>query len=250
MREFGLIGLSLQHSFSQRYFTEKFFREGITDAVYSNYELRSIDHLPLLLKQNKRLRGLNVTIPFKEQVLPYIDHLTPLVETIGACNCIKIDGEETTAYNTDVPAFKNILQSLLKPQHKKALVLGSGGASKAIKFALEQLAIEYTIVSRKQLEDGLGYEDIDETILHQHKIVINTTPVGQYPNIDDQPPLPYDLVGEEHLFFDFDLIYNPPKTKFLAKAEKRGATISNGQAMLVMQAEESWRIWNEASAGM
>jgi shikimate dehydrogenase len=244
MREFGLIGLSLQHSFSQRYFTEKFFREGISDAVYANYELSTIELLPVLVKQNKRLRGLNVTIPYKEQVLPYIDHLTTLVETIGACNCIKIDGEETTGYNTDVPAFKNALQPLLKPQHKKALVLGSGGASKAVRFALEELSIDYTIVSRKQLEDGLGYEDIDETVLREHKIVINTTPLGQYPNIDDDPPLPYDMVGKEHLFFD--LIYNPPKTKFLSEAEKRGATITNGQAMLVMQAEESWKIWNDS----
>jgi shikimate dehydrogenase len=247
MREFGLIGLSLQHSFSQRYFTEKFFREGISDAMYSNYELPSIDLLPILVTQNKRLCGLNVTIPYKEQVLPYLDHLTSVVEETGACNCIKIAGEETTGYNTDVPAFMNALQPLLKPFHKRALVLGSGGASKAVRFALDQLSIGYTIVSRKELENGLRYEDIDESIVAGHKIIINTTPVGQYPDVDDELPFPYDLISSQHLFFD--LIYNPPKTRFLFEAEKRGATIINGEFMLVMQAEESWRIWNDEAAG-
>jgi shikimate dehydrogenase len=247
MREFGLIGLSLQHSFSQRYFTEKFLRERITDAVYSNYELASIDLLPVLVREKSGLHGLNVTIPYKEQVLPYIDHLTDLVEKTGACNCIKISADKTTGYNTDVPAFMDALKPLLKSHHKKALVLGSGGASKAVRFALEQLAIEYRIVSRKQTENGLGYEDLNESILQEYKIIINTTPLGQFPNVDDDPPIPYDMIGKQHLFFD--LIYNPPKTKFLAEAEKRGAAISNGQSMLVMQAEESWKIWNDEAAG-
>jgi shikimate dehydrogenase len=242
MREFGLIGLSLQHSFSQRYFTEKFFREGIRDAVYSNYELPSVDLLPVLVKQNTRLQGLNVTIPYKEQVLPFLDHLTTIVENTGACNCIKIDNGITTGYNTDVPAFMNALQPLLKPWHRKALVLGSGGASKAVSFALDQMSIGYTIVSRKLTDHVIGYKDINEAMLQEHKIIINTTPLGQFPDVNENPPIPYNRIDKEHLFFD--LVYNPPKTKFLAEAEKRGATISNGQSMLVMQAEESWKIWN------
>lgn len=242
MREFGLVGLSLQHSFSQRYFTEKFFREGISDAVYSNYELPSIDLLPILVKQNTRLQGLNVTIPYKEQVLPFLDHLTPLVEKTGACNCIRITDGKTTGYNTDVPGFMNALKPFLKTWHKRALVLGSGGASKAVRYALDELDISYTLVSRKQTQNGLGYEDIDQAVFDEHKIIINTTPLGQYPNVDDDPPLPYDFAGSEHLFFD--LVYNPPKTKFLSEGEKRGATITNGQSMLVLQAEESWKIWN------
>lgn len=241
MKRYGLLGRTLNYSFSKNYFAEKFKTLGITDAVYQNFELKTIAEFPLLLTEHRDLKGLNVTIPYKEEVLPFLTEKNDVVEAIGACNTIKIDGENLCGYNTDVVGFRKALEPLLKAQHKKALVLGTGGASKAICYVLNGLSIEPLLVSRKKEENECGYEDLGEELLSTHHLIINTTPLGTYPNVNEDPPVPYEFITPKH--FLFDLVYNPPKTKFLREGEKRGAQISNGSQMLVEQAEESWRIW-------
>ena len=243
MKRFGLIGKTLKHSFSKTYFQKKFEEEGIRDCSYENFELSSIEDFPLFIASNPDLIGLNVTIPYKEDVLPFLHHSNEIVRAIGASNCIRISNGKLYGYNTDAVAFKNSLQSQLSPFHKNALVLGTGGASKAVQYALRELLIDYLIVSRKRKVNQLGYEDVEETIIKHHQIIINTTPLGMYPKPDDEPPIPYDAITSQHLLYD--LIYNPPKTKFLLQGEQRGAQIINGYEMLLAQAEESWRIWNE-----
>lgn len=243
MKLYGLIGKPLTHSFSKGYFSQKFAEEGIVDCRYENFELPHINELPRLLQSHPQLCGLNVTIPYKEMVLPFLDQKNEIVETIGACNCIKIEAGKWVGFNTDVAGFKNSIAPQLKPHHKKALVFGSGGASKAVEYALGELGIECTIVSRKDSENSLGYEAIDDSILKENKLLINTTPLGMYPNVDDDPPIPYEYLTPDH--FLYDVIYNPVMTRFLAKGEERGAQICNGHQMLLLQAEESWRIWNE-----
>ena len=243
MRRFGLIGKTLKHSFSKNYFTEKFNRESITDCSYENFELPSIDAFPDLLRSQPELSGLNITIPYKEEVLSFLHAKNEIVEQVGACNCIKIIGGELHGYNTDAVAFRESLAKRLKPHHRCALVLGSGGASKAIQFALQELNIDFLIVSRNKKTNQLGYEDIGEETIRDHQVIINTTPLGMYPNVDQDPPIPYEAISSQHLLYD--LTYNPEKTKFLRQGEARGAQIMNGYEMLVAQAEESWKIWNE-----
>lgn len=242
MKRYGLIGRTLTHSFSKDFFAKKFANEGITDCVYDNYELKTIEEFPLLLKENPELKGLNVTIPYKEDVLQYLTDSNQVVKEIGACNCIKITGGEVVGYNTDVLGFRNSLVPKLKRHHRRALVLGTGGAAKAIRYVLQQLGIDYSIVSRRKRLNELGYEDLGEETLADHHLIINTTPLGMYPNVDSDPPVPYEYITRKH--FLYDVIYNPEKTKFLAEGEKRGAQICNGYEMLIEQAEESWRIWN------
>lgn len=242
MKRFGLIGKTLKHSFSKGFFEKKFFEQGITDCSYDNFELPSIKEFPSLIASNPGLSGLNVTIPYKEEVLQFLNSKNEIVEAIGACNCIKIVDEELHGFNTDAVAFKNSLQKYLKPHHKCALILGSGGASKAVQYALKQLGIDYLIVSRHKKENQLGYENVGEDAVMNHQIIINTTPLGMYPNVEQDPPIPYGSLSSQHLVYD--LIYNPPKTKFLQQGEAKGAQIINGYEMLVAQAEESWRIWN------
>jgi len=242
MKRYGLLGRTLTHSFSKNYFAKKFAEEGISDTVYENFELKTIAEFPLLLSEHPDLKGLNVTIPYKEEVLQFLTDKNDVVEAIGACNTIKIEGENLTGYNTDVIGFRRSLKPQLKPHHKKALVLGTGGASKAIWYVLNELGIEPQLVSRHKQEGQCGYEDLGEEVLSTHHLIINTTPLGMYPNINADPPIPYEFITPQH--FLFDLIYNPPKTKFLAQGEKRGAQICNGQQMLIEQAEASWRIWN------
>jgi len=242
MKRFGLIGKTLKHSFSKTYFEKKFVAEGLGNCHYDNFEIDSIQQLPKIISETPGLRGLNVTIPYKEEVLDFLDHKTETVEKIGACNCIKIVDEELHGFNTDAVAFKNSLHKNLKPHHKCALILGSGGASKAVQFALKELGIDFFIVSRRQQENQLGYEDVGEKVIQEHQMIINATPLGMFPNIDQYPSIPYEALTPDHLLYD--LIYNPPKTKFLEQGEKRGATVMNGYEMLVAQAEESWRIWN------
>jgi shikimate dehydrogenase len=242
MRRFGLIGKTLSHSFSKNYFTQKFAREHIDNCRYDLFELQTIEDLPALLLSNPGLEGLNVTIPYKQEVIPYLDETSDVVEEIGACNCIKIAGGKLKGFNTDVVGFKRSLETHLLPGHDKALILGSGGAARAVQYALKELGIEYKLVSRRKTGEGLGYEDIGEEILKKYSIIINTTPLGMYPNVDDAPPIPYEYVSSRHLLFD--LIYNPEKTRFLQKGEAQGARIANGHDMLILQAEESWRIWN------
>lgn len=243
MRKFGLIGYPLTHSFSQRYFTDKFQREDIRDCIYTAFPIPSIDRLTAILTDNG-LSGLNVTIPYKEQVLPFLRVRSEVVQSIGACNCIRIRDGVCEGFNTDVVGFERSLLSHLKPTHTKALVLGTGGAAKAVEYVLNKLGIVYRLVSRKPVPGSgqLGYEEVDGPLLLSHTLLINTTPVGMYPNVQECPPLPYEAVNERHYLFD--LVYNPERTLFLQKGAERGALVENGYSMLVIQAEESWKIWN------
>lgn len=242
MRLFGLIGKTLKHSFSKDYFTQKFSDLAIMDCRYENFELPSIDRLPALLSAHPQLEGLNVTIPYKEEVLQFLDTQNDVVREIGACNCIKITGGKLHGFNTDVVGFKHSLQRHLRPFHKRALVLGTGGAAKAVWYVLKHMGIEFTSVSRHEILNGFTYGELDESIIHRHLLIINTTPVGMYPHIGDAPPIPYQFLTHHHLLYD--LIYNPPKTRFLQIAHDMGAATCNGQEMLELQAEEAWRIWN------
>jgi shikimate dehydrogenase len=242
MRRFGLIGKTLKHSFSKNFFTRKFSDEGITGCSYDNFELQHIEEFSELISNTTGLEGLNITIPYKEEVLSFLDKKDSIVEKVGACNCIRIRQGELQGFNTDAAAFKKSLQKNLKPHHACALVLGSGGASKAIQYALKELDLDFIIVSRHKKQDQIGYEEVGVETVSKHQIIINTTPLGMYPNVNEDPPIPYEGISPNHLLFD--LTYNPEKTKFLLQGEKRGATILNGYEMLVAQAEESWRIWN------
>ena len=242
MRRFGLIGKTLKHSFSKKYFEEKFATQQIGDCSYENFELPSIDAFPKLIEDTPALNGLNVTIPYKEEVVRFLHSKNKIVEAVAACNCIKIVNGELHGYNTDAIAFKNSLQKYLKPHHKCALILGAGGASKAVQYVLKELNIDFLLVTRHKKENQLGYEDVGKDTLQTHQIIINTTPLGMFPNIEQDPPVLYDALTQNHLLYD--LIYNPPKTKFLQQGEAKGAQIINGCEMLLAQAEESWRIWN------
>lgn len=241
MKRYGLIGRTLKHSFSKTYFTNKFAENSIADCVYDNFELKTIEEFPLLFSAYTNLKGLNVTIPYKEDILPFLTSVNDVVQEIGACNCIKVEGKELTGYNTDVVGFRQSLESKLRPHHTNALILGTGGAAKAIQYVMNQLGIDYKMVSRTKTDTTLGYEDISEEVLAGHPLIINTTPVGMYPNLESAPAIPYRFLNPEH--FLFDIVYNPEKTVFLQEGEKRGAQICNGYEMLIGQAEESWRIW-------
>jgi len=244
MRQFGLIGYPLTHSFSKNFFTEKFEKENLTDCRYDTFSIPSIDDLPGVLKNNPELCGLNVTIPYKENVLSFLDEKTALVKKIKACNCIKIDNGKLSGHNTDAPAFEQSLKEKLQPHHTKALILGTGGAAKAVEYSLRQLNVSYKYVSRKPSAKSFSYEQLTEPLMQEYTLIINTTPLGMHPNIVEAPQIPYHSLTPRHYLFD--LIYNPEKTLFLQKGEKQGAIIKNGYEMLVLQAEESWRIWNES----
>ena len=241
MRRFGLIGHPLTHSFSKKYFEEKFRREGISDCTYDLFPLQSVDELEALVASTPDLQGLNVTIPYKQLVLKHLNQLH--LEDAGACNCIQIIDGTLIGHNTDIPGFEKSLLPLLKPQHRNAIVLGNGGAAKAVVYVLNKLGIGYEIVSRK-IHDGssLEYEQLTGDLISRHKLIINTSPLGTFPDIESFPPIPYQFIGKEHLLYD--LVYNPEETVFLKKGRAQGAIIKNGYEMLVLQAEESWRIWN------
>jgi len=245
MRLFGLIGYPLTHSFSKEYFGEKFQREAIKNCQYENFQLANINELPEIIKCHPDLEGLNVTIPYKEAVLGFLDEKNDLVRKIGACNCIKIIGGKLAGFNTDVIGFEKSLRSQLRSDHKNALILGTGGAAKAVEFVLKKNQIHYTYVSRGHLKNGLTYEQLTPEVIDKNKLIINTTPVGMHPKINEILLLPFEEITPKH--FLFDLIYNPPKTLFLREGEERGAAIQNGYEMLVSQAEESWKIWNQPS---
>lgn len=243
MRLFGLIGYPLSHSFSKKYFTKKFEQEEITECCYDLFPLKTIDELLLLLRNNPELEGLNVTIPYKKQVLSFLD-ASNIPDGLDACNCINIIGGKLVGYNTDITGFESSIKPLLKSFHKKALVLGNGGATAAVIFVLKKFGIGFEIVSRKLHDDStLTYKNINKKVIDENKIIINTTPLGMHPDTEACPDIPYQFISDKHLLYD--LVYNPAKTLFLQKGEKKGATIKNGEEMLMLQAEESWRIWND-----
>src|SRR5437667_2324133 len=216
MKRFGLIGYPLSHSFSQKYFTEKFQREQITDCVYENFPLNNISDLAPLIQQHPDLCGLNVTIPYKEKVIPFLTRQSDVVQSIGACNCIKIEKGQLTGYNTDVTGFENSLQPQLQPYHTRALVLGTGGAAKAVHYVLNKLGIAFREVSRNPATaNQLSYQQIDDRVIKYHLLIVNTSPLGMYPKSEECAPLPYNALTLRHYLFD--LIYNPAKTLFLQK---------------------------------
>ena len=243
MRKFGLIGYPLGHSFSGKYFRDKFQRECITDCEYVNFELAAISALPDILK-DPELSGLNVTIPYKESVIPFLHKKDPVVVAIGACNCVRIKEGILTGYNTDVLGFEESLSPKLTERDNRALILGTGGSSKAIAWVLKKRGITFKFVTRNKtgVENQLSYEDLDRVLIGTYPLIINTTPLGMFPDTGLCPPIPYEGVGSSHYFFD--LVYNPAKTLFLEKGEAAGARIKNGADMLVIQAEASWEIWN------
>lgn len=249
MKILGLIGYPLTHSFSKQYFTQKFEKENITDYTYRNFELKKIEDFPDLIQNTPQLTGLNVTIPYKEKVLKYVDILSPEVREIGAANTLAINpvSKKITAYNTDIYGFKQSLIPYLKPHHRRALILGTGGAAKAVVYGLKQLGIKTLMVSRQpKTTRQLAYHDLTEEVIKSHLLVINTTPLGQFPNTEASPDFPYNFITENHFFYD--LIYNPPVTNFLQQAQKKGAVARNGLKMLYLQAEKAWKIWTNEVA--
>lgn len=242
MKRYGLIGYPLTHSLSQQYFTNKFSQEGIEDCVYDRFSIPSIDDLYAILDTHKDLCGFNITIPYKKEVLAFLTDRSKAVEEVGACNCVKIEDGHLIGYNTDVIGFENSLVPFLKPSHNRALVLGTGGAALAIVYVLQKLGIDFSYVSRTATSGQFTYNDLDASVMASHTLIINTTPLGMFPNIEVCPDIPYQLITPAHHLFD--LTYNPAESTFLAKSKQMGATIQNGQQMFVEQAEHSWRIWN------
>lgn len=243
-RLFGLIGHPLTHSFSKKYFTEKFLNENIEGCSYELFDINDINLLPEIVAAHPYLKGLNVTIPYKKQVIPFLTDTTNLPKGLIACNCIKIDNGNLTGYNTDVVGFEQSFTPLLQPHHNKALVLGNGGATGAVTFVLEKLNIPYSIVSRQPAGNGtIEYKHITADVMEAATIIINTTPLGTYPDVENRPDIPYQYLTPRHYLYD--LVYNPAKTLFLQSGEAAGAAIKNGADMLVIQAEESWKIWNK-----
>jgi len=259
MKYYGLIGYPLTHSFSKKYFTEKFEKEKIPEHVYDLYELSNLSDFPELLRANPKLCGLNVTVPHKIGVVRYMDWVSPEAKEVGAVNCIRISAESPVAaafsgevgiqdhdfklegFNTDVYGFEHSLKPLLKKHHTKALLLGNGGAARAVKCVLDKLGIEYILVTRKAGRDHVLFKDLTKKMMQEHTLIINTTPVGTSPHVDECPPIPYEHITADHLLYD--LIYNPEQTLFLTKGLEQGAAIKNGYEMLLLQAEKSWEIW-------
>jgi shikimate dehydrogenase len=245
MKLYGLIGYPLGHSFSKQYFTEKFHEEGLTDCSFEAFPIPSINEFPSLLKANPELLGLGVTIPYKELVLPYLDELSGEVAAIGATNSIKISNGKLTGFNTDIIGFEQSFSKFLKPHHTRALVLGAGGASKAVQYVLRKLKIDYVVVTRSPRPGtgSISYREIDATTISLHPVIINCTPLGMFPNVTTSPEIPYQYLTPDHYLFD--LVYKPGKTVFLEKGEVAGAATQNGYEMLILQAEASWKIWND-----
>ncbi len=241
MRTFGLIGKNIDYSFSRKYFSTKFSEEDIQD-IYVNFDISSIEEFPGILEKNE-ISGLNVTIPYKEVIIPFLDKLDLHSEKIQAVNTIKFENDGSiTGYNTDYWGFLNALKPHLEPQHTKAIILGTGGASKAIAYALELLNIQYKFVSRKPEKDQFSYRDLDKDILESYRLIINCTPLGTHPNVEACPDLPFKHISKQHLVFD--LIYNPAETRLMKLSSEKGAKTLNGLEMLKLQAEKAWSIWN------
>lgn len=258
-KTFGLIGFPLSHSFSKKYFSEKFVKENISDCEYNLFPIDNIDQLPQLIADNPTLCGLNVTIPYKESVIPYLDELDETAKAVGAVNCIKILRDEVKVprligYNTDVFGFRQSIKPFLEIQHERALILGTGGASKAVAYVLKEIGIECFFVSRSKEQELRGknqdlgnkiflYEELTDYIISAFKLIVNTTPVGMYPNVNVAPEIPYPSLLPSHLLYD--LVYNPAETEFLKRGKLQGASTVNGLSMLHQQAEEAWRVWNK-----
>ena len=240
---FGLIGRNISYSFSKAYFTA-FFKENSLPHTYQNFDLDTIETFPYILKRHPNLKGLNVTIPYKETVCSFLDDLSYDAKEIGAVNTIKIQPSGAlVGYNTDVYGFERSLVEQGGTQHKRALILGTGGASKAVAYVLKKRGVSIQFVSRKQQPNVLLYTQLSKAILRDHTLIVNCTPLGTYPNVDDCPDIPYEMLTANHLLFD--LVYNPPMSMFLQKGKSQGATVVNGQKMLEYQAQEAWRIWSE-----
>lgn len=243
-KKFGLIGKNISYSFSKKYFSEKFSKELFDDYTYENFDIETIEDFPNILKKNPDLKGLNITIPYKEAIIPYLDSMSEKAFKIGAVNVIRFTKKgNLKGYNSDWYGFKKTLQPLLQPHHKKALILGTGGASKAVAFALDQLGIHYAFVSREVRQNTIDYSLINSTTFDNFQIIINCTPIGTSPNTKEFPAIPYEYFTPKHIAFD--LIYNPEQTQFLKKAKKKGAITKNGLEMLIFQAEKAWKIWNK-----
>lgn len=247
MTTYGLIGYPLGHSFSRKFFTEKFEKEGI-DAQYLNFEIPSIEEFPEVIRNHPELRGLNVTIPYKQQVMQYLDDISEEAKAIGAVNVVKCQlstvncQPHLTGYNSDVIGFVESIKPLLQPHHKKALILGTGGASKAIRYGLEKkLGLETLFVSRSAREGMITYEEVTAEVLKEYEVIVNCSPVGMFPHVDECPALPYEAMNENNLLYD--LVYNPLETLFMKKGAAQGATVKNGLEMLHLQAIASWEFW-------
>lgn len=246
MDKYGIIGLPLGHSFSPGFFNEKFKNEGI-DAIYEKYELPQIESLLEILAMNPELKGLNVTIPYKQKVMNFLDELSDEARAIGAVNVVRInhDGKKLhmKGYNSDVIGFTRSIEPLLTSYHKKALILGTGGASKAIEYGLQKIGLEILKVSRRKDKDTITYDEVTPELIHEYNVIVNCTPVGMYPHTEECPALPYDAMDNRTLLYD--LIYNPDETLFMKRGKEHGAVVKNGLEMLLLQAYASWEFWNE-----
>ena len=243
MKTYGLIGKSLSHSFSKKYFTEKFDNQGLIDSEYINIEIETIEEFVEKVKELNP-QGLNVTIPYKELIIPYLDDLDEVAEIIGAVNTIVFKNGKLKGYNTDAFGFHQSIKPFFKSQHERALILGTGGASKAVEYVLKQYGVEVMFASRNDSKDNvLNWNDINENVIKHHLLIINCTPLGMFPNIASKPVIPYSALTERHLLVD--LVYNPDETLFLKLGKENGAKVINGLTMLQQQAEKSWRLWND-----
>lgn len=244
---FGLIGRSLSHSFSRSYFEKKFIELKLGDYSYSNFDLGDISEFPSLLSPDKELSGFNVTAPYKEQIIPYLDEVSDEAKVIGAVNCIRIRNGRSKGFNTDAYGFRQSIKPFLEPIHNRALIFGTGGSSKAVSYALQQIGVEYYFVtssSEKRYPNSFFYSELNDIIMSQFLLLINCTPLGMFPEINDCIEIPYDKVTPQHLAYD--LIYNPAETRFLEQCRLKGAITVNGLSMLQLQAEKSWEIWTES----
>lgn len=246
MHRYGLIGKDISYSFSPGYFGQKFRDLGLEEHTYQIFDLKDISEFPALLGEYPDLRGLNVTIPYKQAIMPYLDQVAPEAARIGAVNTICLQGATTTGHNTDVTGFRESLRPLLRPDDRDGLILGTGGASRAVAHAMGQLGIRFRYVSRNPGPGQLGYSSLDAATLQGVQIVVNTTPLGTHPDTEAHPEIPYEALGPEHLLYD--LIYNPGQTTFLSKGRSRDSRIKNGLEMLEIQAEHAWRLWNAPAA--
>ena len=248
-RIFGLIGNPLTHSFSKKYFDEKFVKDSLSGCEFKLYPLLNIHQFPQLIIENQNLVGLSVTLPYKESVIPFLTDLNETAKKVGAANCIKISGKQLTGYNTDCFGFRQSIKPFLESKHERALILGTGGASKAVAFVLKEIGIDCFFVSRNKAKETptqknlLSYDELNENIIRAFKLIVNCTPVGMFPDTNDAPEIPYQYISSSHLMYD--LVYNPVETEFLKRGKQQGASIVNGLSMLYLQAEEAWKIWNK-----